>query len=162
MILCEPVLGNLSDEKFSGETYKIDYVEIEWHEAYKRIHQKMTQSRREIGVRLGTEILTKGLRQGDVLWQDGNEVIAVDVPPCEVIVIHVDAHHPKMAHKVCFEIGNKHGALMWGEEDNEFITPYNEPTFQLLAKLHGVTVEKAVRKLDFDRAISSTVSSHTH
>ena len=152
MILCETVLGNLSDEKFSGETYKIDYVEIEWHEAYKRIHQKMTQSGREIGVRLGTEILTKGLRQGDVLWQDGNEVI----------VIHVDAHHPKMAHKVCFEIGNKHGALMWGEEDNEFITPYNEPTFQLLAKLHGVTVEKAVRKLDFDRAISSTVSSHTH
>ena len=86
MILCETVLGNFSDEKFCGETYKIDYVEIEWHEAYKRIHQKMTQSGREIGVRLGTEILTKGLRQGDVLWQDGNEVIAAERVMCSVHV----------------------------------------------------------------------------
>lgn len=160
MIICEQVLGNLSEERFQGAT--ADYVEIEWHEAYKRIHQKATQGGREIGVRLGPDILVKGLRQGDVLWQEGNQVIAVDVPACEVIVIRVDAHHPHMAHKVCYEIGNKHAALLWGEAEGEFITPYNEPTLRLLEKLHGVSVRRDVQKLDFDRAISATVSSHTH
>lgn len=160
MILCEAVLGSVNEDKFKEMT--VDYVDIEWHEAFKRIHQKTTRQGREIGIRLGTEILTKGLREGDVLWQEGQEVIAVQIPACEVIVIDVDKAHREMAYKVCYEIGNKHAALIKGEEELQFITPYNEPTLQLLKKLHGVQARKKVRKLDFDRAVSSTVSSHTH
>lgn len=160
MIVCESIKGNLHDGEFDG--CQTDFVEIEWHEAYKRIHQKVTQSGKEIGIRLGTEILTRGLREGDVIWQEGREVIAVRIPPSEVIVIDVDEHHPHMAHKVCYEIGNKHAALMWGDEEQQFITPYQEPTFQLLSKLHGVRIQKDMRSLNFDKAISATVNSHTH
>lgn len=160
MILCEAVLGSVNEEKWKA--MDVDYVEIEWHEAFKRIHQKTTRQGREIGVRLGTEVLTKGLREGDILWQEGQELIAVRIPPCEVIVIDIDKDHREMAYKVCYEIGNKHAALMKGDTKLQFITPYNEPTLQFLKKLHGVQARKEVRKLDFDRAVSSTVSSHTH
>ena len=44
----------------------------------------------------------------------------------------------------------------------QFVTPYNEPTLQLLNKLHGVTACKKLVKFNFDKSISSTVSSHTH
>ena len=56
MIVCEEILGNVKDKEFSG-CFR-DEVEIEWHEAYKRINQKTTKGDREIGIRLGTEILT--------------------------------------------------------------------------------------------------------
>lgn len=161
MILCEQILGNLKEEAFAGR--QADFVEIEWFEAYKKLHQKKTENGVEIGIRLGDEILKKGVREGDVLYQypDGR-VIAVRIPACEAIVITVDGHHPGMAAKVCYEIGNKHAALLWGNRENQYITPYNEPTLQLLLKLHGVHAEKKMVKLDFDRSISSAVSSHTH
>lgn len=160
MIICEKVIGKITDEKFAG--CQPDYVEIEWHEAYKRLHQKKTKSGMEIGIRLDTDILTKGLRDGDVLYQGGDRIIVVEMPPCEVIVIDIDQHHPDMVAKVCYEIGNKHAALLRGDGPLQFITLYNEPTLMLLNKLHGVTAKKEVRKLDFDKSISSTVSSHTH
>ena len=37
-MLCEKILGRLSD--FSTEGKSIEYVEIEWHEAFKKIHKK--------------------------------------------------------------------------------------------------------------------------
>ena len=143
MILCEKILGSMADPAFAD--CQADYVEIEWHEAYKRLHQKMTRSGLEIGIRLDTDILTRGLREGDILWQDDNWVIAAT-----------------MVAKVCYELGNKHAALLWGETEMQFVTPYNEPTLQLLNKLHGVTACKKLVKFNFDKSISSTVSSHTH
>lgn len=89
MILCEKILGSMADPAFAD--CQADYVEIEWHEAYKRLHQKTTGSGLEIGIRLDTDILTRGLREGDILWKDDNWVIAVTIPPCEAIVIDVDA-----------------------------------------------------------------------
>jgi len=160
MIICEKVLGNLKEPEFQG--CHADKVEIEWHEAYKKLHSKVTAEGTEIGIRLDDSILTRGLRDGDVLYRSGNRVIAVSVPPCEVIVIRIAPDHPKMACKVCYEIGNRHGALLWGDDELSFITPYNEPAFLLLQKLHGVSVTRKTRKLDFDRAISSTVSDHHH
>ena len=160
MIICEKILGKITDEPFAS--CQADPVEIEWHEAYKRIHQKKTKSGVEIGIRLGTDILVRGLRDGDVLYQDGERAIVVEMPPCEVIVIDIDEDHPEMVAKVCYEIGNKHAALLKGDGPLQFITPYNEPTLVLLNKLHGVTARKDVRKLDFEKSISSTVSGHSH
>ena len=58
MILCEKILGSMADPAFAD--CQADYVEIEWHEAYKRLHQKTTGSGLEIGIRLATDILTRG------------------------------------------------------------------------------------------------------
>ena len=44
-MLCEQVLGKLHDFDTEGKT--VEYVDIEWHEAFKKIHKKQrTKGRR--------------------------------------------------------------------------------------------------------------------
>lgn len=162
-MVCEKILGNLSDPAFEGVDHEqVDYVDIEWHEAFKKLHKKKTGSGREIGIRLGNEILTRGMRPGDVIYQDDEGVIAVRIPDCDCIIIEVDPYHLHQASKVCYEIGNKHAALFYGRHEREFITPYNAPTFEMLQKMHGVTVSRGNISLDFDRSIASAIHNHTH
>ena len=106
-------------------------------------------------------ILSRGLFQGDVIYQDETVIVAVNTPPCEIIEIALAPGHEKMAAKVCYEIGNRHAPLFWGEKDT-FITIYNEPMLVMLSKIHGVTAEKKIAKLDFDRRISASLHNHHH
>lgn len=43
-MLCEQVLGKLHDFDTTGKT--IEYVDIEWHEAFKKIHKNNRQRNR--------------------------------------------------------------------------------------------------------------------
>ena len=149
-MLCEQILGKLPDFDLSGKT--VEYVDIEWHEAFKKIHKKTTDHGTEIGIRLDDSVLARGLYQGDVLYADDSTVIAVNTPPCEIIRISLAPGHEKQAAKVCYEIGNRHAPLFWGEDD----------TFITLQKIHGVTAEKEVKKLDFDQRISASIHNHHH
>ena len=158
-MLCEQVLGKLEDLDVSGKT--VEYVDIEWHEVFKRIHKKITDQGREVGIRMDDSILSRGLFQGDVIYQDETVIVAVNTPPCEIIEIALAPGHEKMAAKVCYEIGNRHAPLFWGEKDT-FITIYNEPMLVMLSKIHGVTAEKKIAKLDFDRRISASIHNHHH
>ena len=158
-MLCEQILGKLEETDLSGR--KLEYVDIEWHEAFKKIHRKVTDKGTEVGIRLDDSVLTRGLLQGDVIYRDENLVIAVNTPPCEIIQVSLMEGHEKMAAKVCYEIGNRHAPLFWGEEDT-FITIYNEPMMVMLSKIHGVTAVKKTEKLDFDRRISASVHNHHH
>lgn len=156
-MIIEKVIGKLSEDKF--KELKVDYVDIEWDEAFKKLHKKNSHNGKEVAIRLGNEILTKGLNQDDVLAIDGDYAIAVNIPPCEAIVITVEDNH--LLPKICYEIGNKHAALLWGENHHQLITPYNEPMKVMLEKI-GVKVEKKNVKLDFSKSISSSINSHTH
>ena len=158
-MLCEQVLGKLEDLDVSGQT--VEYVDIEWHEAFKKIHKKITDQGREVGIRMDDSILSRGLFQGDVIYQDETVIVAVNTPPCEIIEIALAPGHEKMAAKVCYEIGNRHAPLFWRAEDT-FITIYNEPMLVMLSKIHGVTAEKKIAKLDFDRRISASIHNHHH
>ena len=122
-MICEKILGKLTDGEFSGK--KVDYVDIHWDEAFKKLHRKTSQGGTELGIRLDDSVLTRGLNQDDVLAVEGDTVYAVNIPPCEVIVVTVDEHHPHMVAKVCYEIGNRHAPLFWGAKEGTFITPYN-------------------------------------
>ena len=84
-MLCEKILGKLKDFDLTGKT--VEYVDIEWHEAFKKIHRKTTDSGREVGIRLDDSVLTRGLFQDDVIYADEKLVIAVNTPPCEVIEV---------------------------------------------------------------------------
>ena len=39
-MVCEKVIGKLKDVDIAGKT--VEYVDIEWHEAFKKIHRKVT------------------------------------------------------------------------------------------------------------------------
>lgn len=62
-MLCEQVLGKLHDFDTTGKT--IEYVDIEWHEAFKKIHKKTTDKGTEVGIRMDDSILARGLYQDD-------------------------------------------------------------------------------------------------
>ena len=159
-MLCEKILGRTDQMGLSG--YQLDYVNIEWYEAFKKIHKKVTDKGEEVGIRLDDSVLTRGLYEGDILYLDKERALVVHTPKCMVIRVKVDENHPHMAAKVCYEIGNRHAPLFYGEEENTFITPYNEPMYLMLEKLHGVTATKEIQRLDFDRRISAAVHNHHH
>ena len=69
-MICEKILGNAKDEKFFGK--KVDYVDIQWDEAFKKLHRKTSSSGIEIGIRMDDSILTRGLKQDDVLAVEGD------------------------------------------------------------------------------------------
>ena len=96
-------------------------VDIEWHEAFKRIHKKNTDKGTEVGIRMDDSILSRGLYQDDVIYADDEKLVVVNTPPCEVIRVTLIPGHEKMSAKVCYEIGNRHAPLFWGENDT-FIT----------------------------------------
>ena len=159
-MLCEKILGRADQTDLSGR--QLDYVNIEWYEAFKKIHKKVTDKGEEVGIRLDDTVLSRGLYEGDILYLDKERALVVHTPKCMVIRVKVDENHPHMAAKVCYEIGNRHAPLFYGEEENTFITPYNEPMYLMLEKLHGVTATKEIQRLDFDRRISAAVHNHHH
>ena len=85
-MLCEKVLGKLSDEKFKD--LKVDYVDIDWYDAFKKLHKKVSVEGREVGIRLDNDILTKGLNQDDVLGVDGDTVVAVNMAIHLLNILH--------------------------------------------------------------------------
>lgn len=159
-MICEKILGSIHDEQFQG--CEKDYVDIEWYEAFKKLHRKVSHQGREIGIRMENEILTRGLRDGDVIGCEAGLLIAVNTPPCDMIKIGIDPGHQKAVAKMCYEVGNRHATLLWGEEKDTFLTPYNEPMFALLSKMHGLHIKRVTGKLRFDKSISATVNNHSH
>mgnify|MGYP002438569799 CR=1 FL=1 len=74
IMLCEQVLGKLHDFDTTGKT--IEYVDIEWHEAFKKIHKKTTDKGTEVGIRMDDSILSRGLYQDDVIYADDEKLFA--------------------------------------------------------------------------------------
>lgn len=159
-MIIEKILGKIQDFDTAGK--HIEYVDIDWYEAYKKVHRKVTDKGRELGIRLDDSVFKTGLVTGHVLYEDASTLIVVNTPACEAILVTIDKDHPHQVAKACYEIGNRHAPLFWGPESMTFVTPYNEPMLKMLNELHGVTAEKKVLQFDFDHQISATVSSHHH
>ena len=156
-MLIEKVIGNINDKQFKDKN--IDYIDIQWHEAFKKLHKKTSQSGIEVGIKLDNDILTRGLRQGDVLAINEDSVIAVNIPKDKALVVKVD--DPHLVSKVCYEIGNRHATLFEGNTHDEFITIYNEPMKEMLEKI-GVDVTVEDIQFNFDKSISSSINEHHH
>ena len=62
-MICERILGKLEDMDLQGK--KLEFVSVEWHEAFKKIHRKVTDAGREVGIRLDDSVLKTGLLEGD-------------------------------------------------------------------------------------------------
>ncbi|MFC0181353.1 urease accessory protein [Pseudarcicella hirudinis] len=147
-MLIQQKAGNIRD---SDLRKAIDWLQLEWYETNKRILRKKTRNGREISLKFLRE--NPELTFGDILFEDENTIIAVEVLPCECLVIEVKNMFETAS--VCYEIGNKHLPLFF--EDGKLLVPFEMPLFRLLSA-QGYTVFKDDRKLL--NALKTTVSPH--
>lgn len=156
-MLCEKIIGSINEEKYKN--YKKDYVNIEWYDAFKKIHKITTNDGIEVGIKLDDSILIRGLREGDVIGIENDTAIVVAIKESKWLVITIE--DSSLIPKVCYEIGNRHATLISGNSNNEFITIYDEPMKHMLEHI-GVKVEPKIMKIDFDKRISSSINNHHH
>jgi urease accessory protein len=159
-MICEKILGKLTDDEFAGK--KVDYVDFQWDEAFKKLHRKVSRGGVDVGVNMDDTVLTRGLLQDDVLAIEGDTVIAVNVEEAEAIKITVNEGDVATVAKVCYEIGNRHAPLFRGENEWTFLTPFNGPMLTMIDKIPGLSTDVVEEKFDFETRISTSVSSHTH
>lgn len=150
-MLIQQKKGNISSANINNR--RIDWLHLEWYETSKRILRKQTHS--------GTDIALKflnsdpALAQGDILYEDDTLIIAVDILPCDVLVIK-PANLFEMA-SVCYEIGNKHLPLFFEKE--EVLAPFELPLFRLLST-QGYAIKQDKRRLLYP--LKTTVAPHAH
>ena len=131
----------------------IDWLQLEWYETSKRILRKLTQAGNDISLRFLDK--NPALTQGDILYEDDTIIVAVDILPCEVLVIQ-PTNLFEMA-SVCYEIGNKHLPLFF--ENEEVLVPFDMPLFRLLST-QGYMIKQDKRKLL--HPLKTSVSPHAH
>ncbi|MBI1780078.1 MAG: urease accessory protein UreE [Sphingobacteriales bacterium] len=142
-------LGNINTIDTSNKV--IDWLPLQWFETSKRILRKKTLSGKEVALKFLNESTT--LTQGDIVWQDEQTIIAIDVLPCDCLVIQ-----PKNMFEmasVCYEIGNKHLPLFY--ETDELLVPFELP-LQRLLMAQGYEVRNEKRKLL--QSLKTTVAPH--
>jgi len=150
MIIKEKI-GSLKKNEINDRA--IDYLELEWYETTKRILHKRTNAGKEIVLKFLNQ--SQNLAEGDVLFEDKQELIVVSIKPCEVIVIRPNSMY-EMAY-VCYEIGNKHLPLFY--ENDELLVPYEAPLFKML-QASGFDLIKEERKLL--NQLKTSVMPHGH
>ncbi len=131
----------------------VEWLELEWYEAGKRIMRKQTTSGREVSLKFLAE--NPRLTQDDVLFESEASIIAVSILPCHCIVIEPE-NNLQLA-TACYEIGNKHLPLFF--EDGQLLIPFEKPLFQLLLA-QGYVVKEATMKLL--QPLATTVAGHGH
>lgn len=142
-----------SIKQFDTANRTIDFLEIEWYEATKRIQRKKTKSGQEIAIKFLKE--GQRLKQDDVLYADDHKLIVVDIIPCDAIVVKPNSLLEMGS--VCYEIGNKH--LPMFIQDDEVLLPFEEPIFKWLSA-SGYNTEKIFTRLT--NIVNSTVQPHGH
>ncbi len=151
-MIVERVLYNIKD--IDLEKLEVDFVDIEWYEVQKKILRKLSSNGIEIGIRNSNG---EALREGDVLWQEGNKVLVVRIPYCDCIVLKPQNMYEM--GKTCYEMGNRHAPLFI--EGDELMTPYDEPLMQALIKC-GLLPYKKSCKLTTPLGGNPYGHSHSH
>lgn len=119
-MLVTEILGNINDlpENERAEL-TVDSVPLGNLELVKRVQRTETESGKEIGLRLTNEV--RELKGGDILYRDGNNVIAVKVKPSDVLVIRARSIYEMAV--TAHSLGNRHLQAQFFDEDSQFGQP---------------------------------------
>ncbi len=129
-MLVTQVLGNIEDRAYQN-TY-IDFVAIEWFNTQKRIALLRTNNGQEVALRF-EKPLDIGLNHGDILIHNEQGIIAVCIIPVHILVMQTKDN--TQIAQLCYEIGNYHIPLFFGQNVFEFKAPFEKPLQRLLEKL---------------------------
>lgn len=150
-MICKEVIGNVETYPIGDKT--IDKLNLEWHETTKRIMRKKSEGGQDVVIRFLKEGVR--LKEGDILYEDDDKVVAVNILPCDVIQVTPRSIYEMGA--VCYEIGNKHLPLFI--QDDHVLIPYERPLEHLLIAA-GYEVSKEKRKLV--NMLKATAEPHEH
>lgn len=149
-MIINQIIGNLSENP-TGKT--IDYLDLEWFETTKRIQRKKTRQGTDVAIKFLRE--GQRLREGDILFEDAEKIIAVNVLETEAIVMSPTSLLEMGT--VCYEIGNKHIPLFI--QNDKVLLPFEMPMFRWL-EASGFKPEKQLVKLL--NLLKSNVEPHGH
>ncbi|MEF9479371.1 urease accessory protein UreE [Chryseobacterium sp. 1B4] len=149
-MIINQIIGNLAENPTEKT---IDYLDLEWFETTKRIQRKKTRQGTDVAIRFLRE--GQRLREGDILFEDSEKIIAVSVLETEAIVMS-PASLLEMG-TVCYEIGNKHIPLFI--QNDKVLLPFEMPMFRWL-EASGFNPEKQSVKLL--NLLKSNVEPHGH
>ena len=110
-MLITEIIGNINF--FNTNNRKVDYVLLEWYETNKRNLQKRTVG----GIEVKMEFIIENplLSEGDIVYEDDFNVIAIDVIECDTIVLR-----PKSMiemGRICIQIGESHLQAFYQSEE---------------------------------------------
>jgi urease accessory protein len=150
MIIREKI-GNLQRVDATG--YVVDKLPLEWYETSKRILHKQTVMGRNVVLKFLKE--APGMQQDDIIFKDENNLIVIDILPCEVIVVQPATMYEMAV--ACYEIGNKHLPLFY--EGDAILIPYEAPLLKMLQAC-GFKISTEHRQLL--HPLKTSVSPHAH
>ena len=137
MLVTEKI-GNINF--FNINNRKIDYVILEWHETNKRILHKKTIAGLDVVMEFVKE--NPALSEGDIIYEDDFNVIAIELKDCDTIVLR-----PKSMlemGRICNEIGESGQQVFY--QSDEILIAFEDSLFRsLLAAGYDMSVEN--RKL---------------
>ncbi|CCM73672.1 urease accessory protein UreE [Helicobacter heilmannii] len=148
------ILGNLHTKAPQGA---VDFIDLEWFDSQKRMGRFKTRSGQEVVMKLETPPKV-GLADGDILIQTPDTTIAINILPTQVLYAYASNMHE--VAQICYEVGNRHASLYYGDQPLSFKTPYEKPIQVLFEKL-GVKHAVLKSKLDASRRISVSASPHS-
>jgi urease accessory protein len=137
MIVTE-IIGNINF--FNTNNRKIDYLILEWHETNKRILHKKTIGGLDVIMEFVKQ--NPSLSEGDIIYEDDFNVIAIEIKECETIVL-LPKSMLEMG-RMCNEIGESGQQVFY--QSDEILIAFEDSLFRsLLAAGYDMSVEN--RKL---------------
>lgn len=148
-MLIQDKIGNLANYEPADRT--IDWLPLEWFETSKRILSKRTRAGKEVTLKFLNR--NPGHSEGDILIAGTFHIIAIEIIPCNCIVMLPGSMQEMAA--LCYEIGNKHLPLFF--EQGQLLVPFDNPLYKLL-RGQGYNVKQENRKLL--NPLKTTVPAH--
>ncbi|KGE12306.1 hypothetical protein [Sphingobacterium deserti] len=131
---------NLQEEKLA----------VEWFEVSKSQFERHTDGDRPIKLK---RVNNKYLRDKQVIYQDEKSYIAIDLQPCNSIVLKSD--DAMLMGKFCFDVGNRHLPVFVLSE-SEIAVAYDGRLYDALANKYGDKIRlMSVKLLPESRLITN-------
>lgn len=114
-MIFEQLQGNLADLE-STDGLEIETVTFDDESRLQRIQRVTTSSGTEHGLRLPSDF--RELKDGDILYREGEQVIVAKIAPTDVLVIAPE--DVREALTVAHTLGNRHLQAQFFDADSEF------------------------------------------
>lgn len=115
MIITE-ISGNLANLPGGGSERTIDWVEFDNETRLKRVQRARANSGAEVALRFSGDFTE--LKDGDVLYDDGEKLFVAKIKPTDVLVITPES--VQEALRVAHTLGNRHLQAQFFGADSQF------------------------------------------